>query len=150
MPGTDQEAVDRHLAELVAPIGAAYVDGPHLHRVPGVGRCLEPFLRDGDVVVIDPTRPPQHGDFVAIAWNDESFAEVLRQRQDRGDHSEAPRFAIKGFCQYQDGSAVLVNRGGFWPITAADFCGTVVLIERTDPKLRNLTRLLGTKRKTLS
>ncbi len=49
-------------------------DMPDLHAIPAFGRCMEPRLHDGDVLVFDKRDRPEPGDVVAVLFRREHAA----------------------------------------------------------------------------
>ncbi len=73
------------------------------------GDSMEPVLRDGDVVVIDPSRTPEHGDIVVCLIDGENY---IKQFQVNGRHtlkSLNPKYSTidSGDCEIK---GVMIDR----------------------------------------
>ncbi len=47
-------------------------DMPDVYSLTGVGRCMEPLIPDGTLIVFDKHQPPQRGDIVGLIFTPEA------------------------------------------------------------------------------
>jgi hypothetical protein len=99
----------------------------------GVGDCLVPYFRPGDLTWIDPDAEPADGDFLCVLWSEQFFARLMQVRdrftQDLG------RIPSGIACKR------LLRHGGEWLVTSLGYGGTTAALP-----LAGNARVLGVVR----